>query len=107
MRSPGELYALELAQRWQREHANFTVVPVVSHAAPSDPWPGRRGYVHEAMLADHPDLSGYEVYACGSVKMVQAAVPDFMAHGLEEPYCFSDAFLPSRVPGPNRREVLG
>ena len=94
VREAKDLYALELAQAWQSEHANFSVVPVVSHAAPADPWPGRRGFVHEAMLADHPDLSGYEVYACGSVQMVAAAVPAFMAQGLGEQFCFSDAFVP-------------
>jgi len=95
VREAKDLYALDLAERWQREHANFSVVPVVSHAAPDDPWPGRRGLVHEAMLADHPDLTGCEVYACGSVQMVEAAVPAFIAQGLEEPFCFSDAFTPS------------
>ena len=51
------------------------------------------------MLADHPDLAGYEVYACGSVRMVEAAVPDFLAHGLAEQFCFSDAFVPQGVTG--------
>jgi NAD(P)H-flavin reductase len=95
VREAKDLYALELAERWQREHANFSVVPVLSHAAPDDPWPGRRGLVHAAMLADHPDLSGYEVYACGSLRMVEAAVPAFMAQGLGEQFCFSDAFVPT------------
>ena len=97
-REAKDLYALDLAEQWQREHPNFSVVPVLSHAAPEDPWPGRRGFVHKAMLEDHPNLSGYEVYACGSVQMVQAAVPDFMAQGLEEPLCFTDAFVPSKRP---------
>jgi len=96
VRDAKDLYALELAERWQREHPNFSVVPVLSHAAPEDPWPGRRGFVHEAMLADHPDLTGYEVYACGSQQMVEAAVPDFMTHGLGEQFCFSDAFVPAK-----------
>jgi NAD(P)H-flavin reductase len=47
------------------------------------------------MLADHPDLSGFEVYACGSVKMVETAVPAFLAQGLGEAFCFSDAFAPA------------
>ena len=99
VREAKDLYALELAQAWQSEHANFSVVPVVSHAAPADPWPGRRGFVHQAMLADHPDLSGYEVYACGSLQMVEAAVPAFLAQGLGEQFCFSDAFVPgARAP---------
>ena len=97
VREAKDLYALELTQAWQREHANFTVVPVLSHTAPDDPWPGRRGFVHEAMLADHPDLSGYEVYACGSVQMVETAVPAFIAQGLGEQFCFTDAFVPARA----------
>lgn len=89
-----DLYLLEQVEAWQREHPNFRFVPVLSDPPPDDPWPGRRGLVHEAMLADHPSLVGYEVYACGSVKMVEAAVPDFLAHGLSEQFCFSDAFVP-------------
>jgi NAD(P)H-flavin reductase/ferredoxin len=97
VRRKGDLYLLELAQRWQTEHANFHVVPVLSDLAPDDPWTGRRGLVHEAMLADFPDLQGHEVYVCGSVKMVEAAVPAFIAQGLGEDLCFTDAFLPSRA----------
>jgi CDP-4-dehydro-6-deoxyglucose reductase len=70
-------------------------VPVLSHATPEDAWAGRAGLVHEAMLADFADLSGHEVYVCGSVKMVEAAVPAFIAQGLSEETCFSDAFVPS------------
>ena len=92
-----DLYLLELAQHWQPEHANFHFVPVLSE--PGDDWQGRSGLVHEAMLHDFPDLSGYEVYVCGSVKMVEAAVPAFIAHGLGEDACFSDSFLPSRGVG--------
>jgi CDP-4-dehydro-6-deoxyglucose reductase len=93
-----DFYLLEQVEAWQREHPNFRFVPVLSEPPPADgdgAWSGRRGLVHEAMLADHPDLAGYEVYACGSVKMVEAAVPDFLAHGLAEQFCFSDAFTPS------------
>ena len=89
-----DLYLLELAQHWQAAHPNFHLVPVLSE--PGDDWPGRRGLVHEAMLHDFPDLTGREVYVCGSVKMVEAAVPAFIARGLDEDVCFSDSFLPSR-----------
>ena len=88
-----DLYMADLAEQWQREHANFHFVPVLSHAEPADAWTGRRGLVHEAMLADFPDMSGYEVYVCGSVKMVEAAVPAFIEQGLGQELCFSDAFM--------------
>jgi CDP-4-dehydro-6-deoxyglucose reductase, E3 len=102
VRRKEDLYLLDLIEGWQREHPNFKFEPVLSDAPPGDPWPGRRGLVHEAMLADHPDLAGYEVYACGSVRMVEAAVPDFLAHGLAEQFCFSDAFTPQVTVGGTR-----
>lgn len=98
VRQRDDLYLLDLAERWQREHPNFRVVPVISEGAPGDGWEGRRGLVHEAMLADHPDLRGCEVYACGSVRMVEAAVPAMLAQGLSEEFCFSDAFVPAQMP---------
>jgi len=100
VREAKDLYMRELVEGWQREHPNFSFVPVLSNVAPDDPWPGRRGWVHEALLADHPDLTGYEVYACGSVQMVEAAVPAFIAQGLAEQFCFSDAFLPAAPVAP-------
>jgi NAD(P)H-flavin reductase len=70
-------------------------VPVVSEPQPGDGWTGRTGLVHEAMLADFPTLAGHEVYVCGSVVMVDTATAAFLAHGLEEGACLSDAFVPA------------
>jgi len=95
VRKERDLYMRELPERWAREHPNFRFVPVLSEADEGDGWNGRTGLVHEAILADFPDLSGFSVYACGSVRMVQAAQPAFLAQGLSEDACFSDAFLPS------------
>jgi NAD(P)H-flavin reductase len=93
-----DLYAADLPRGWEREHANFRFVPVLSEPAPEDHWSGRTGLVHEAILADFPNLAAYQVYACGSVGMVQAAYPAFKEHGLKQDDCFSDAFrLPPRV----------
>jgi NAD(P)H-flavin reductase len=51
--------------------------------------------VHEAILADFRRLDGQEVYVCGSIRMVEAAVPAFIASGVDENACFSDAFAPT------------
>jgi CDP-4-dehydro-6-deoxyglucose reductase len=40
---------------------------------------GRTGFVHQAVMADHADLSGYQVYACGAPVMVDSAKRDFVA----------------------------
>lgn len=96
VRTAADLYLLDTVGQWLKDHPNFSFEPVLSNADDDARWQGRRGLVHEALLADHPDLSGYEVYACGSVRMVETAVPDFLAHGLGEQFCFSDAFTPTR-----------
>jgi len=95
VRRPEELYMRQLAEAWAIEHRNFHFVPVISEPRLSDGWQGRTGLVHDAILQDFPDLSGHLVYACGSVRMVQAARPAFIAQGLSEDACFSDAFTPA------------
>lgn len=92
VRSLKDLYLGELPRRWEQEHDNFKFVPVLSEPATEDHWTGRTGLVHEAILQDFPDLSGYQIYACGSVEMVAAAHPAFLARGLSQDDCFSDAF---------------
>ena len=92
VRSLKDLYLAELPRDWERAHANFKFVPVLSDPGPAERWQGRTGFVHQAILEDFPDLAGYQVYACGSVAMVQAAHPAFRAHGLAQDDCFSDAF---------------
>jgi CDP-4-dehydro-6-deoxyglucose reductase, E3 len=94
VRRPEDLYLLDLPERWQREHPHFRFVPVVSEPRPEDGWLGRDGLVHEALLADFPDLAGHEVYVCGSVRMVETSVPAFLSRGLDGEACFSDAFVP-------------
>lgn len=91
-----DIYLFELAEQWAREIPGFTFVPVLSHAAPEDAWTGRTGFVHQAVIDDLPDLSGYEVYACGAPVMVESAKRDFTAHHqLPEDAFFADAFTSS------------
>ena len=98
-RARADLYMDELPERWQREHG-VRYVPVLSDAAPSEQWTGRTGLVHRAVMEDFPDLSGYQVYACGVPVMVEAAHLDFTGRcGLPEEEFYSDSFTPS-VPEP-------
>ena len=90
-----DLYLPELPQQWARDHANFHFIPVLSEPAPEDVWNGRTGLVHEAILEDFPELKGHEIYACGSVRMVEAIFPFLKSHGAEDGACFSDAFTVS------------
>lgn len=95
-RTRADLYMANLAESWQREHPNFTFIPVLSDALPEDDWNGRTGLVHQAALQDFDNLSGFQVYACGAPVMVEAAHRDFTSlRGLPEEEFFSDAFTAS------------
>lgn len=92
-RRPGDLYQHALATRWAAEHAHIRYVPVLSEAAVEDAWNGRTGLVHQAVLADFPDLSAHQVYACGAPAMIDAARSDYIGQrGLPETEFFADAF---------------
>lgn len=92
-RRPQDLYMDAMVREWERSLPDFQYVPVVSDALPEDNWQGRSGFVHQAVLADIPDLSGYQVYACGAPIMVENARRDFIdACGLPEDEFFADAF---------------
>jgi hypothetical protein len=56
---------------------NFTFVPVLSEPDASDAWTRPPGLVHRAVIEDLPDLSAYQVYACGAPVMVESAQRDF------------------------------
>ena len=87
-----DLYQHALPEKWAAEHTHIRYVPVLSEPAAGDDWAGRTGFVHQAVLADFADLSAYQVYACGSPLMIDAARRDFVAQGLPEEEFFSDAF---------------
>ena len=91
-RAKVDLYMNALPEKWAAEHARIRYVPVLAEPAADDAWDGRTGFVHEAVLADFPDLSGHQVYACGSPGMIDAAKRDFLAQGLPEEEFFADAF---------------
>ena len=92
-RSRADLYLLQLAESWACEHANIQFIPVLSDAPQSDEWQGRTGFVHKAAMQDWPDLSGHQVYVCGSPAMVAAARRDFVGQcQLPESEFFADSF---------------
>jgi CDP-4-dehydro-6-deoxyglucose reductase, E3 len=82
------LYLHELPLAWSATHSHVNYVPVLS----DEKWEGRRGFVHQAVLQDHADLAGFQVYACGAPAMIDAARADFTAAGLPDDEFFADSF---------------
>jgi len=92
-RSRQDLYLAQLPEAWAREQPDFHYVPVLSEPKPEDQWQGRTGFVHRAVIDDLPDLSAFQVYACGAPAMIDAAKRDFVGQcGLPVDEFFSDAF---------------
>lgn len=92
-RARADLYLLQLGESWPTEHAQLNFVPVLSEPLADDNWLGRSGLVHQVAMADHPDLSGFQAYVCGSPAMVAAARRDFVTRGrLPVEEFFADSF---------------
>ena len=91
-RAREDLYLHDLALGWVQQHTNIQYTPVLSEPMPGDGWEGRTGYVHEAILADHADLSEYEIYASGPPAMIAAGREQFPSHGLSLDNFYCDSF---------------
>jgi len=93
-RRPHDLYMDAWVREKMREMPNLHYVPVISNATAEDAWTGRTGFVHKAVLEDLPDLSGYQVYACGAPIVVDLARLEYSElAGLPEEEYYADAFI--------------
>ncbi len=89
-RGEPDLYLGDLVQQWADQFEHLDFIPVLSE--PSPQWAGRTGMVHEAVLADHADLSIFDVYMSGPPPLIEAARRDFAAHGLPVHHLYYDSF---------------
>ena len=73
--------------------ANQMIYWSFSEPKADDGWTGRTGLVHQTVMADLPDLSGHQVYACGAPIVVDSARRDFVQQcQLPEDEFYADAF---------------
>lgn len=92
-RRPQDLYLRDWVEQQAAHMPQLHFVPVLSAPQPEDGWTGRTGYVHQAVLDDFADLSGYQVYACGNPDMVAAARQGCIEQcNLPAEQFFADAF---------------
>jgi len=90
-RKEADLYLKAWAEDAAAAMPNLKFVPVLSEADAG--WTGRTGFVHQAVMADLPDMSGHQVYACGAPVMVDSAHRDFVAQcGLPDDEFYADSF---------------
>lgn len=102
-----DLYEDSLVEGWARKYPQLRFYAVLSEGPADDQRVStsapaghtsmsgahyRRGWVHEAVLADHPSLVGFDVYAAGPPAMVEAIRATFPAHGVSEDCLHFDSF---------------
>jgi CDP-4-dehydro-6-deoxyglucose reductase, E3 len=92
VRAERDLYRHERACAWAAAHENVHYVPVLSDPDGKHEWNGRTGFVHEAVLADFPDMQALDVYASGPPIMVNAIRDSFASNGLDLDHLYYDSF---------------
>jgi len=91
-RHAADVYEEERMLGWTRRHPQLDFTAVLSEASRVEAAHHRTGWVHDAVLADHPDLSGFEVYAAGPPAMIEAMRSAFPRHGLPPQRLYFDSF---------------
>jgi CDP-4-dehydro-6-deoxyglucose reductase len=91
-RTPDELYLRELPQRWTQQAPSLRFTAVISDLERIGDSGLRGGLVHEAVLEDHADLSGFDVYMSGPPALIDAGRRSFVDAGLPEERLFYDSF---------------
>jgi len=71
-RRPVDLYEHAQVDGWTRRYPNLKYRPVLSNVEADDPWPGRKGWVHDAALVEEGSLAQATVYASGPPAMIDA-----------------------------------
>jgi CDP-4-dehydro-6-deoxyglucose reductase len=99
-RHAADLYEEQRVLGWTRSHPQLRFTAVLSEATLAEAGHHRTGWVHDAVLADHPDLGAFEVYAAGPPAMIEALRASFPRHGLPEQRLYFDSFdyAPDAVP---------
>lgn len=91
-RSATDLYLRELPPQWAREAERLDWQAVLSDPEAARAAKLRPGLVHEAVLEDYPDLSGFDVYMSGPPAMIDAGRHAFVDAGLPEDRLYYDSF---------------
>jgi CDP-4-dehydro-6-deoxyglucose reductase len=90
VRGERDLYAQAALAALAERSAGFRYLAVLSEA--SSQWSGRRGFVHDAVLADYRTLEGCDIYASGPPAMIDAVRSEFRKLGAAPERLYFDSF---------------
>jgi CDP-4-dehydro-6-deoxyglucose reductase, E3 len=87
-----DVYEQDLVLDWVRRYPQLKFIAALSEASTAEAAHHRVGWVHDAVLADYPDLTPFEVYAAGPPAMIEALRASFPRHGLNPARLYFDSF---------------
>lgn len=93
MRYAEEIYCKAL-ESFSREHKHIEFTPVLSRESSAGNF--YEGYVQDAVLNRFSCLEGFDVYACGSLDMIEQSKRVFEKKQLPLQAFYSDAFTPAK-----------
>lgn len=91
-RQQRDVYEQALVLEWVRRFPQLKFTAVLSDASIAEATHHRVGWVHDAVLADYPDLAPFEVYAAGPPAMIEALRESFPRQGLAPERLYFDSF---------------
>jgi CDP-4-dehydro-6-deoxyglucose reductase len=91
-RQTQDLYEEALVLEWVRRYPQLRFTAVLSEATRVAATHQRLGWVHEAVLADYPDLAQFDVYAAGPPALIEAIRDSFPQAGVQLEHLYFDSF---------------
>jgi CDP-4-dehydro-6-deoxyglucose reductase len=92
VRTQDELYMQDQAMQWANDHSHIQYTSALSEPAAGNDSKSFEGFVHEAVLDQHPDLSLFDIYMSGPPIMIDSAREAFVKHAADESRIFFDSF---------------
>jgi CDP-4-dehydro-6-deoxyglucose reductase len=91
-RQSHDVYEEAQVLEWARQNPQLRFTVVLSEATRTKAPHQRLGWVHEAVLADHPSLEPFDVYAAGPPALIEAIRTSFPPRGVRQDRLFFDSF---------------
>jgi Na+-transporting NADH:ubiquinone oxidoreductase subunit F len=91
-RTRKDLYLTEEFRAFEKDFADFSYVPVLSHSSPEDNWDGKTGFVMPYFKEAIRDPKNTEAYLCGSPGMISAVTKALIENGVPEDKIYYDSF---------------
>ena len=92
VRNQSELYMYDQALQWAEQNDHIRFSTALSEPESDDNQDSYNGFVHDAVLAQYKDLSGFDVYMSGPPAMIDNGRAAFLGHGAERRRIFFDSF---------------